>query len=81
MDPISPAQAAAWCRGRWRPQTPPEPLRALSVDSRGVAPGHLFFALRGERADGHDFLPAVAVAGASAVVRADFPAAKYPTGG
>ena len=81
MDPISPAQAAAWCRGRWRPQTPPEPLRALCVDSRGVAPGHLFFALRGERADGHDFLPAVAVAGASAVVRADFPAAKYPTGG
>ena len=81
MDPISPAQAAAWCRGRWHPQPPPGPLRAPGVDSRRAAPGTLFFALPGERADGHDFLPAVAAAGAAAVVRADFPAEKLPPGG
>ena len=27
-----------------------------SIDSRTVAPGELFFAVRGERLDGHDFL-------------------------
>jgi UDP-N-acetylmuramoyl-tripeptide--D-alanyl-D-alanine ligase len=27
-----------------------------SIDSRTVAPGELFFAVRGERFDGHDFV-------------------------
>lgn len=81
MDPISPGQAAAWCRGRWHPRTPPEPLRALGVDSRRAAPGHLFFALKGGKADGHDFLAAVAAAGACAVVREDFPVENLPAGG
>jgi UDP-N-acetylmuramoyl-tripeptide--D-alanyl-D-alanine ligase len=27
-----------------------------SIDSRNVAPGELFFAVRGERFDGHDYL-------------------------
>ena len=60
---------------------PSEPLRALAVDSRLAKPGHLFFALKGEKADGHDFLAAVAAAGAAAVVRADFPAERLPPGG
>lgn len=41
-----------------------------SIDSRTVAPGALFFALPGERADGHDFLERAREAGAAgAVVR------------
>lgn len=60
---------------------PSEPLRSLGVDSRQAKPGHLFFALKGEQADGHDFLSVVADAGACAVVRGDFSAEKLPAGG
>ena len=81
MDPVFPNQVAAWCRGQWQPHPPSEPLRAAFVDSRQARPGGLFFALKGGKADGHDFLPAVAAAGAAAVVRADFPAEKLPPGG
>src|SRR5690606_18696572 len=38
------------------------------VDSRQAAPGALFAALKGERADGHDFAPAALAAGAAAVL-------------
>lgn len=81
MDFVTPEQAAAWCRGAWHPAPPAAPLRALAIDSRQAGPGTLFFALPGARADGHDFLPAVAAAGAAAVVRADFPAEKLPAAG
>ncbi len=43
-------------------------VAALTPDSRAVAPGTLFFALEGTRADGHDFAAAAARAGAVAVV-------------
>jgi UDP-N-acetylmuramoyl-tripeptide--D-alanyl-D-alanine ligase len=46
----------------------------VSTDSRAVAPGALFVALHGERFDGHDYLGAVAAAGAKgAVVRQGSP--------
>jgi len=38
------------------------------IDSREAAPGDLFFALRGENHDAHDFVPAAVAAGASGVV-------------
>src|SRR5690606_21359407 len=38
------------------------------VDSRQAAPGALFAALKGERADGHDFASAALAAGAAAVL-------------
>jgi UDP-N-acetylmuramyl pentapeptide synthase len=81
MDPISPQQAAADSGGRWHPQMPPEPLRAGCVDSRRAEAGCLFFALKGERADGHDFLDAVVAAGACAVVRESFPVERLPAEG
>lgn len=81
MDPVSPELAARWCRGRWHPRMPPEPLCALAVDSRLAKPGHLFFALKGEKADGHDFLAAVSAAGACAVACDDFPVEKLPAQG
>jgi UDP-N-acetylmuramoyl-tripeptide--D-alanyl-D-alanine ligase len=40
----------------------------LSVDSRSIARGELFVALKGERFDGHDFLGAALKAGAGALV-------------
>jgi UDP-N-acetylmuramoyl-tripeptide--D-alanyl-D-alanine ligase len=41
-------------------------VTALTADSRTVTPGALFVALRGEHADGHDFVPAATAAGAAA---------------
>ena len=40
----------------------------VSTDSRKVAAGNLFIALRGERFDAHDFLKEVAAAGAAALM-------------
>ena len=43
-------------------------LRAVSTDTRTVAPGDLFVALAGERFDAHDFLADAVARGAAAVV-------------
>ena len=43
-------------------------LRGITTDSRAVVPGNLFVALRGDRFDAHDFLPAVVAQGAAAVI-------------
>lgn len=53
-----------------------------SIDSRTLQPGDLFFAIRGERLDGHDFVEAALTKGAiAAVVESDqagrFPASKH----
>jgi UDP-N-acetylmuramoyl-tripeptide--D-alanyl-D-alanine ligase len=41
---------------------------SVTLDSRSVGAGDLFVAVPGERADGHDFLPAAAAAGAVAAI-------------
>lgn len=43
-------------------------LGHIVTDSRALEPGDVFVALRGERYDGHDFLPEVVARGAGAVV-------------
>ncbi|MHB1398476.1 MAG: UDP-N-acetylmuramoyl-L-alanyl-D-glutamate--2,6-diaminopimelate ligase [Trichloromonadaceae bacterium] len=43
-------------------------ITGLHYDSRKVAPGGMFFALRGAAVDGHDFIEAALAAGAVAVV-------------
>lgn len=53
--------------GSWR-GSPPPGFEALRLDSRAVRPGDLFCAVRGVRADGHDFLSAARAAGAVAAV-------------
>ncbi|MFZ5996668.1 MAG: UDP-N-acetylmuramoyl-tripeptide--D-alanyl-D-alanine ligase [Nitrospirota bacterium] len=40
----------------------------ISIDSRTIKKGELFFALRGERFDGHDFIEAALATGGGAVV-------------
>jgi UDP-N-acetylmuramoyl-tripeptide--D-alanyl-D-alanine ligase len=49
-----------------------EMAQAYSIDSRTVGPGQLFFAVKGERLDGHDFVePALRQGALAAVVRTD----------
>lgn len=43
-------------------------ITGYSIDSRTVAPGDLFFAVRGEHLDGHDFVTAAVARGAIAAV-------------
>lgn len=45
-----------------------EVAQAYSIDSRTVRAGELFFAVKGERLDGHDFVPAALEKGAVAAV-------------
>jgi UDP-N-acetylmuramoyl-tripeptide--D-alanyl-D-alanine ligase len=40
----------------WVGHGPVAPVRAAVIDSREVIPGTLFFALKGDQVDGHDFL-------------------------
>ena len=44
------------------------PVTAVVTDSRKAGPGALFVTIKGERADGHDYLAAVARAGAAAAL-------------
>jgi UDP-N-acetylmuramoyl-tripeptide--D-alanyl-D-alanine ligase len=78
MPTFDPDSLAAWTEGRWtsRPGSAPT---GFSVDSRRLAPGEAFVALKTDRRDGHDFLGAARGAGASAalVARAD-PAVALP---
>ena len=46
----------------------PEPITAVVTDSRAVCPGSVFVCIRGERADGHDFVVSAAENGAGAVL-------------
>jgi UDP-N-acetylmuramoyl-tripeptide--D-alanyl-D-alanine ligase len=51
---------------------PEEVAQGYSIDSRTVGPGQLFFAVKGERLDGHDFVEQALGRGAvAAVVRRD----------
>ena len=43
-------------------------IRGIAYDSRSVTAGDLFFALRGELADGHDYLEQALNLGAAALV-------------
>lgn len=70
--------------GEWlvRPTAATAPFGA-SIDTRTLRRGEVFFALRGERTDGHRFVGAAAAAGASIAVVEDAsctPAADLPPG-
>lgn len=53
-------------------------LTGISSDTRGIGPGQLFIALRGERFDAHDFLIQAATSGAAALMVSD--ASRVPAG-
>jgi UDP-N-acetylmuramoyl-tripeptide--D-alanyl-D-alanine ligase len=53
------------------------PFRRVSSDSRSLEPGDLFVALRGERFDGHDYVPSALAQGAAAALVADARAGEF----
>ncbi|MGE5326242.1 MAG: UDP-N-acetylmuramoyl-tripeptide--D-alanyl-D-alanine ligase [Deltaproteobacteria bacterium] len=58
-----------------RTSTPDKPVLGYSIDSRTISPGQLFFAIRGPRFDGHDFVAQAIERGAvGAVVNKTFAA-------
>ncbi len=67
-----------------RPDALPEalehaPITGVSIDSREIGPGALFFAIRGPNHDGHAFVPAALARGAAgAVVAAGAPLPPLP---
>jgi UDP-N-acetylmuramoyl-tripeptide--D-alanyl-D-alanine ligase len=46
----------------------PEAVNGVSIDTRTLQPGDLFFAIKGDARDGHDFVPAALAKGAAAAV-------------
>jgi UDP-N-acetylmuramoyl-tripeptide--D-alanyl-D-alanine ligase len=46
----------------------PETISGLSIDSRTIAPGEAYFAIKGDLHDGHDFVAAALKAGAALAV-------------
>jgi len=57
-----------WTGGRRIGGEPGTVCSGVSIDSRTLAPGNLFVAVRGERFDGHDFAAAAVDAGCAALL-------------
>jgi UDP-N-acetylmuramoyl-L-alanyl-D-glutamate--2,6-diaminopimelate ligase len=66
---------------RFEVGSPDQAVSGLALDTRKVAPGELFIAIRGHERDGADFIPAAIAAGASAILcREDATIAPPPAG-
>ena len=76
MEPAEWGELVAVLAGEWPAggvsslaATPPAPsIDRVSTDTREIAKGDIFFALAGERFDGHDFVECALASGASACV-------------
>ncbi len=75
------SQIARACDGAALFGWPQATARGVCTDTRNILPGQAFFALEGERFDGHDFLPMAADGGASVFVISRWPNSwRPPTG-
>jgi UDP-N-acetylmuramoyl-tripeptide--D-alanyl-D-alanine ligase len=74
--PLTPAWVAGAMAGALRTGDAARTFSGVSIDSRTLAPGELFVAIRGDRFDGADFIGAAVDAGAGGIVveRSWFPA-------
>ena len=70
MEPRSLQFIASACGAQWRSGSPQLRVAGVSTDSRQVQAGELFFALKGDRFDGHDFLEEAAEKAVAVVVEA-----------
>ena len=66
MNPLWTSQAIALATGGLA--SAPFEVSGVAFDSREVAPGDLFVAMKGEHADGHDFVPRALEAGAAGLL-------------
>src|SRR3954454_23144208 len=58
----------------------PNAITGLSIDSRTIAPGEAYFAIKGDVHDGHDFVGAALNAGAALAVVQAAQREKFPAG-
>jgi len=63
MPTFAAADLAAWTAGRWTDA--PAAVTGFGTDSRALRAGDAFVAIRTDRRDGHDFLPAARAGGAA----------------
>lgn len=70
MKPMTLEEVRSAVHGRWLARGRAVPIEAVATDSRSARGGELFFALRGERFDAHQFLWQAAEAGCLAAVAA-----------
>ena len=70
MKNMTPCRIAEVCGGIYhgRKETGIREIESITTDSRQAAEGCLFVAVKGERVDGHDFIPSVFEKGAACVV-------------
>jgi UDP-N-acetylmuramoyl-tripeptide--D-alanyl-D-alanine ligase len=71
--------AMASAMGAERQGPVPASVAGLSIDSRNVAPGDAFFAIRGDHRDGHEFVGAALAANAALAVVAAERRAQFPS--
>jgi UDP-N-acetylmuramoyl-tripeptide--D-alanyl-D-alanine ligase len=70
--PLWTVEAMAQAMRATRTGALPASIPGISIDTRSIAAGEAFFAIKGDNRDGHDFVPAALKAGAGlAVVAAD----------
>ena len=63
-----PVKVRAVLGATWIARPGPHAIEGVSTDSRSIRPGQIFFALRGDRFDAHEFLQPAAAAGAPLLV-------------
>lgn len=67
MRPTSLQQIATWAGGSLIQGQPSANVTTLSTDSRSLAAGDMFLAIKGEKFDGHDFIDKAAEQGVAAI--------------
>ena len=72
-------EAMASAMGAERQGRLPPSVSGLSIDSRSIASGEAFFAIHGDRRDGHEFVPAALAAKAALAVVAADRGAQFPS--
>ncbi len=71
MKPLGPEEIRRAVGGAWLRPAPEVMIEGVTTDTRTARPGQMYFAIRGERFDGHEFLPQAAEAGCIAAVVAE----------
>ncbi|MBR0056334.1 MAG: UDP-N-acetylmuramoyl-tripeptide--D-alanyl-D-alanine ligase, partial [Kiritimatiellae bacterium] len=77
MKIFPPSTLAAWSGGRWLAE-PTSGIRGFCFDSRKIAEGDLFVALKSDKADGRDYIANALAGGAAAALAAPDPDGRWP---